>query len=58
MVEDNAATVQENTLTAIGFDHKFDKKTKAYIMYSAVETEQGSSSSEETFLGAGMQLKF
>ena len=58
MVEDNAATVKESTLTAIGFDHKFDKKTSAYAMYSSLETDEGSSNSETTFLGAGMILKF
>lgn len=58
MVEDNATTVKESTLTAIGFDHKFDKKTTAYVMYSSLESDQGSSTSENTFLGAGMVLKF
>ena len=56
--EDNATTKTEGTLTAIGFDHKFDKKTTGYVMYSATESKTGSSKTEGTVLGAGMLLKF
>lgn len=58
MVEDSQATAQENTLLAVGYDHKFDKKTTAYVMYSSREEEQGGTTDEKTFLGAGLVLKF
>lgn len=57
-VEDSQATAKETTLSAIGFDHKFDKKTSAYLMYSSVSSDQGSDSTDNTFLGAGMVVKF
>ena len=56
--EDNAATVQENTLLAVGFDHKFDKKTTGYVMYSSLEEETGATTAETNFIGVGMNLKF
>ncbi|MDH5179252.1 MAG: hypothetical protein OEY07_06260, partial [Gammaproteobacteria bacterium] len=58
MVEDNAATVTESTLTAVGYDYKFDKKTTGYVMYTSVQSDTGPVSSEDTFMGAGMVLKF
>lgn len=58
MVEDSATVATENTLMAVGYDHKFDKKTTGYVMYSSNESDTGGATSEETFLGAGMVLKF
>jgi len=56
--EDSATIKTENTVMAVGLDHKFDKKTKGYVMYTADEAETGSLSEEDTFLGAGLVLKF
>ncbi|MGM0680519.1 MAG: porin, partial [Pseudomonadota bacterium] len=58
-VEDNETTAREGTLMAVGIDHKFDKKTSGYVMYSNVEEEVGSTTDkDDTFLGAGLVLKF
>lgn len=58
-VEDNAATRREGTLLGVGIDHKFDKKTTGYVMYSSLEEELGGVTDvENTFLGAGLVLKF
>ena len=44
---------------AVGYDHKFDKKTTGYVMYSNLEEEQaGATTLEHSFLGVGMKLKF
>lgn len=56
--EDNATTKTENTLMAVGIDHKFDKKTTGYIMYTTDEAKTGGVTDEDTFLGAGLVLKF
>lgn len=59
MVEDNATTAREGTLMAVGVDHKFDKKTTGYVMYSSLEEDLGGVSDvENNFLGAGLKLKF
>ncbi|MFP3874231.1 MAG: porin [Thiohalophilus sp.] len=59
MVEDNATVQREGTLMAVGLDHKFDKKTSGYLMYSNLEEELGGTSDvENSFLGAGLVLKF
>lgn len=59
MVEDNEASAREGTLMAVGMDHKFDKKTTGYIMYSNLEEELGGTTDvENNFLGAGLVLKF
>jgi predicted porin len=59
MVEDNATVQREGTLMAVGIDHKFDKKTSGYVMYSNLEEELGSTTDvDNTFLGAGLVLKF
>lgn len=59
MVEDNANVQREGTLMAVGIDHKFDKKTSGYLMYSNLEEELGSTTDvDNTFLGAGLVLKF
>ncbi|MDZ7663622.1 porin [Thiohalophilus sp.] len=57
--EDNQASAVESTLMAIGVDHKFDKKTSGYLMYSNLDEEQGGATiTDDTFLGAGLVLKF
>ncbi|MDY6979835.1 MAG: porin [Pseudomonadota bacterium] len=59
MVEDNATVQREGTLMAVGIDHKFDKKTSGYVMYSNLEEELGGTTDvDNTFLGAGLVLKF
>jgi len=58
-VEDSASPKLEGTLMAVGYDHKFDKKTTGYVMYSNLEEESaGVKSLEQSFLGVGMKLKF
>ncbi|MGD8784849.1 MAG: porin [Thioalkalispiraceae bacterium] len=58
-VEDNQANPLEGTLMAVGYDHKFDKKTKGYVMYSNLEEEQaGTTTLEDSFLGVGLVYKF
>ncbi|MGD8926352.1 MAG: porin [Thioalkalispiraceae bacterium] len=58
-VEDSQATKLEGTLAAVGYDYKFDKKTKGYVMYSKLEEEQGGTTTlEHSFLGVGMVYKF
>ena len=56
--EDNAASVTDGTLMAVAVDHKFGKKATGYVMYSNNEFEQAGSTDEDSFLGAGMILKF
>ena len=56
--ENSATTKTEGTLTALGYDYSFDKKTKGYVMYSSDESETGSTTSETTFTGVGMVLSF
>ncbi|MDR9437796.1 MAG: porin [Thiohalophilus sp.] len=59
MVEDNETTAREGTLMAVGIDHKFDKKTSGYLMYSNLEEELGNTTDvDNTFMGAGLVLKF
>ncbi len=59
MVEDNEAVKREGTLMAVGIDHKFDKKTTGYLMYSSLEEELGGATDiENNFLGAGLVVKF
>lgn len=58
MTEDSAATRTEKTLVALGLDHKFDKKTTGYVMWSDIETETGGSTSDTGFVGVGLKLKF
>ncbi|MDH5178289.1 MAG: porin [Gammaproteobacteria bacterium] len=58
MVEDNAPTVTENTLLAIGYEHKYDKQTTGYAMYSSRDSDTGGTSSTNTFLGVGMEFRF
>ena len=60
IVEDSATpSKKEGTLTAIGIDHKFDKKTTGYIQYTNLEEEQaGATTYEKSFIGVGMNLKF
>ena len=59
-VEDSSTPAKlEGTLMAVGYDHKFDKKTTGYVMYSSLEEEQaGTTTLEKNFLGVGMKLKF
>lgn len=59
MVEDNAATKREGALLGIGVDHKLDKSTKVYVMYSSLEEELGGTTDLEiSSLSAGMVTKF
>lgn len=59
MVEDNAAVKREGTLMAVGVDHKFNKKTTGYIMYSSVQEDLGGVANvDNSFVGAGLVLKF
>jgi len=58
MTEDNAATKTERSLMALGIDHKFDKKTTGYIMYSNLETDAGATTTDDSFAGVGLVMKF
>lgn len=59
MAEDNGATATENTLLAVGFDHKFSKAVTGYAMFSDRAKDQGSASlEEETTISVGMITKF
>ena len=58
-VEDSNNPKLESTLAAVGYDHKFDKKTTGYVMYSKLDEEAaGVKTLEKSFLGVGMKLKF
>ncbi|NOZ53184.1 MAG: porin [Gammaproteobacteria bacterium] len=57
--ENDASTAKETTAIAVGYDHKYSKTTRAYVMYSNNKVETGSTTNEETtFLGAGIVVKF
>lgn len=56
--ENNATTKTENTLAAIGVDHKFDKKTTGYVQYVSDEAKTGAAKTEDTYMVVGMNLKF
>ena len=61
MVEDNRAQPLESTLIAVGYDHKFDKKTTGYVMYSNLDEDDTSGTAddlEKSFLGVGLVYKF
>jgi len=55
--EDKATTKTKTTLTAIGMDHKFDKKTTGYLHYVEVKATGGSPIKND-FMTVGMNLKF
>jgi len=58
-VEDSQATPLEGTLMAVGYDHKFDKKTTGYVHYVDLQEEQGGTKTlESNSLVAGLKLKF
>lgn len=56
--EDNADAATEITLMAVGYEHKYSKTTSSYVMYSNVEEDNSASTDEDTFLGAGLVVKF
>ena len=56
--EDDASTAKETTVSAIGYEYKMGKKVSNYIMWSNVETEKGGPVSENSFVGAGLVVKF
>lgn len=60
-VEDNAAQPLKSKLYAVGYDHKLDKKTKVYAMYSKLDEDDTSGTTndlEKSFLGVGIVYKF
>lgn len=56
--KDKAVVKTETTLTAIGVDHKFDKKTTGYVQYVTNEAKTGATKDEGTYMVVGMNLKF
>jgi len=48
----------EQTQTSVGFDHKFNKQTTGYVMYTAADKDQGATSNEFTHIGVGMIVNF
>ena len=59
MVEDSASDATEGTLLALGVDHKLGKKTKVYVMYSALEEERDAGTTKEVnSLSTGIVASF
>jgi predicted porin len=61
MVEDSRPQPLESTQVSVGYDHKLDKKTKIYAMYTNLDEDDTSGTTddlEKSFLGVGFIYKF
>ncbi|MGD8811914.1 MAG: porin [Thioalkalispiraceae bacterium] len=59
-VEDDAATATENTLTGIGIERKFGKKTKGYLLVTDFESDAAGTANDEEIssVSLGYVIKF
>jgi predicted porin len=60
MTEDNATAKTENTLTAVGIERKFGKKTSGYVQYTNFESDATGSANDEEIssFSLGYVVKF
>ena len=50
--------VTEKTQTSIGYDHKFSKMVSGYVMATDGETETATTTTDYSFAGVGLIVKF